>query len=581
MTDEDIVKYVEKCWKQHEDAMTHAHKTWKELWQLYQNKQDWSKKMGWQSKCFIPKIMMQVEKSAGEVKRAVLQTGKLFKFELNDDAESEQLQQLAERLSQAQDPDEMALIQQQVEQVKKSLDVRKSRMQMREKQFKRKLAQTEFVNVYSEMLKPCMLLGLGVPKLLWSEGLKFEHVDAMNFAISPDYVPYQKARAPFMIERVEMDLAEFKSRARAGNKGGVRLWKTKVINKIEEDAKKLDRANDRRVRKGYGDYSDVNKRVELKYYWGDLVDKDDKKVKENQLIVVANGKYLARMHDNPFDHQNYPYIPTIPMVYPHRGTHGVSLVAPQVRIQYTLNNIVNMVMDNLNFSIMKMFEYNPNDLLNPNSMNTMYPGKTIPVNTTGGQQAIREVVTSALKRDALYFYELIDRERQEGSAVTEFISGLPGKKSKTLGEVEQKTAESRGIFDTIGRDLEMNSLKPLLEMAYDLCAQFEGWEPRQGNYIFTVSGVTVMLQQRELSEKIGQALAMALQSPELGQMTDIADLWKQLLATHNLSDAYREPSSAGAKLDPQQAMAIDARASEDAKRAVAQMSPEEIERMAG
>jgi hypothetical protein len=90
-----------------------------------------------------------------------------------------------------------------------------------------------------------------------------------------------------------------------------------------------------------------------------------------------------------------------------------------------------------------------------------------------------------------------------------------------------------------------------------------------------------MLQQRELSEKIGQALAMALQSPELGQMTDIADLWKQLLATHNLSDAYREPSSAGAKLDPQQAMAIDARASEDAKRAVAQMSPEEIERMAG
>ena len=571
ITEEEYTTYVQKCWQQHEDAMHEAHETWKELWQLYQNKQDWSNKQGWQAKTFIPKIMMQVEKSSGQVKRAVLQTRKLFKFELDDSAEQEQIQQLQESMVGQEDPNQMAAIQQEIATIKRQLKVRISRMQMREKQFKQKLMDSDFASVYSEMMKPCILLGIGIPKVLWSDGLKFEHVDAFNFAVSPDFKPYQKNRAPFMIERQEMDLAEFRQRVKKAPK----TWITKAVNKVEADVQKLDRFSQQRTRKGFSDYSDVNKRIELKLFWGDVVGKDDKTIEENMLLVVANGSHLVRKFKNPFSHGKYPYPLTIPMVYPHRGTHGTSLIAPQVKMQYTVNNIVNMVMDNLNFTINKIYEYNPNDLLNPNAINTIYPGKMVPVNTQPGQQAIREVVTSAMKRDSLYFYELIDREMQEGSSVTEYISGLPGKKSKTLGEVELKTAQSQGLFDTIARDLEMNSLKPLLEMAYDLHVQFDGWEEREGNYIFVVSGLTVMLMQRELVEKLSQILGMALQSPVLGQMTEIGDLWKKLLDTYNLSHVYKDPQSQGIQLDPRQIMNIEGQASNQARSDMQNVSDDE------
>lgn len=566
---EYYIKYVTDCWQQAEDAMEPVFKQWRELWQLYQNKQDYSKKAGWQSKCFVPKIMMQVEKAAGEVKRAVLQTRKLFKFELNDEAEQEQIQKMTEMQSQTQDPNILGNLQAQIKLVRRKIDVRRSRMQMRERQFKQRLALTKMGDVYSEMIKSAFLTGLGIPKVIWSDDdVNFENVDAMNIRISPDYVPYSRERPLYLIERQEMSLAELRQRVKRANEND-KIYDKAEVKKIEDDMAKIDTKTQRRQRLGLGDYQTHKKKVELKVFWGDIIDEKDEKIEENMLLVVANDKYLIRCHENPFSHRKDPYIPTMPLVYPHRGTHGISLVAPQVKLQYTVNNIVNMFLDNLNFSITKMYEYNPNDLQNPLAMTAIYPGKTVEVNTTGGQQAIREIVTSAVKRDVLYMYELIDREMQEGTGITEYISGLPGKKSKTLGEVEQKMSQSRGLFDTIGRDIERNSLKPLLEMAYDLYSQFLGWEPREGNYIFVVSGLTVMLQQKELVERVSQILSMSLSSPLLAQMTEIPDLWKKLLGIYNLSDAYKEPIGM-TQMGPEQKQAIMAKAEQDAKRDVAQ-----------
>jgi hypothetical protein len=573
--DERYVTYVTQSWKQSEDAMDEVHPIWRELWQLYQNKQDFSKKMDWQSKCFIPKIMMQVEKASGQVKRAVLQTRKLFMFELDDSKEQEEIQALEEEFSQSEDPEAMAQIRAEIKRIKTQIKLRKSRMKLREKQFKRKLNQSSFASVYAEMMKPCTLLGLGIPKVVWSEGLEFEHVDGFDFAISPDFKPSGKGRAPYMIERQELDLAEFRQRAKKGGN----TWIQRNVKKVEDDFLKTDKFSEMKTRRGLGDYRNINKKVELKLFWGDVVSKDNKKVEENMFLVVANDKYLVRKFENPFDHRKYPYVPTIPMVYPHRGSHGISLVAPVTKLQYTQNNIVNMVMDNLNFSVNKMYEYNPNDVENPNALRSVYPGKMIAVNTPPGQQAVREVVTSAVKRDSLYLYDLVDREQQEATSITEFNSGLPGKKSKTLGEVELKTAQSMGLFDTIARDLELNSLSPLLEMAYDLCVQFEGWEPREGNYIFVVSGLTIMLMQRELRESIERALGLALQAPQLTQLTEIEQLWKKYLDSHNLSDVFKDPESGGVELNPQQQRNIEEKAGADAKQTVGNMSEGEILRL--
>lgn len=576
------INYVGKCWKESDDAIRPSKKVWEELWQLYQNKQDWSKKASWQSKNFIPKVFMQVEKSSGEVKRALIQTKKLFKFELDDQREREGMAQLEESLTGVEPNNvmQMGFIAQQIKNIKRLISNRERRMFIREKSFKRSIQDSNLTNIYSEMSKCAFLLGLGVPKVLWDEsvgGCTYENVDIMNLRIHPEYRPFSRKRPKYVIERIEMDLAEFRKEVR----GHKKLYIKDEVAKIEQDAPSPDEKLKRRTRQNLGDYTPVSSKVVLKQFWGDVVNEDNDDIEENMLLVVANDKYLVRKQPNPFRHGLAPYILTMPLVYPHRGVAGVPLVAPQVRMQYTLNNIVNAYLDNLNFVVNKMYQYNPSSLSNPQMMTAIYPGKRITHNLPGSEQAVQEVAVTPLGKDALMAFDLIKSQMEEASNVNEFISGTPGKKSKTLGEVELKTAQTRGLFDVIARDLEANSLKPLLEMSYDLHEQFGGYEPRKGNYTFSVGGISLLITQKEVREGVAQCLAMALQAPPLAQMTDIADLWHKFLSNYNLADVYKEPQVQGELLSMQQSQGIQAKAEQDAKATVAQMSPEEIKKRAG
>lgn len=578
-TDEYYVKYVEKCWQEGQDAAKPRKKVWDELWQLYQNKQDWSNKQGWQSKAFIPKTFMQVEKASGEVKKAVIQTRKLFKLELDDYEDRQALAGLEEQLRLNQNADEMGELKLAIEEVKTTIDLRKNRMMIAEKGFKRSLRRTNLTNIYSEMVKVAFLLGLGVPKVLWDEKnkrTKYENIDIANLSICPDYMPFQEERPGYIVERKEMNLAQFLKRV----KKEPSVWKAKEVKKIEDEAPIDDRMK-QRARRGLGTYTPVSKKVELKEFWGDVISEDGKDIEENLLIVVANKKYLVRKQENPFRHKKPPYVLTMPLVYPHRGTDGTSLIAPQVKLQYLLNNIVNLYVDNLNFSINKVYEANPTDFMEPQALTAIYPGKVLKKNVSGQGPSLVEIPTTPVGRDALAAIDLIDRFQQEGSNVTEFVSGMPGKKSKTLGEVQLKTAQSRGLFDVIARDLEENSLRPLLEMSYDLYVQFSDYESREENYIFSVGGLSLMIMQKELTDKVGEVLAMALQSPVLDKMTDTADLWKKFLSIYNLSDVYVEPETMTEKIMPEQQMAITQKAEADAKSEVAGMQPEQIMKMTG
>jgi len=287
------------------------------------------------------------------------------------------------------------------------------------------------------------------------------------------------------------------------------------------------------------------------------------------LCIVVNKKYLVRRQDNPFSHGGVPHVLTFPLPYPHRGVAGTSLVEPMVKNLYTYNNLANMYVDNMNWSVNKSFEYNPNQLLNPKSVLTIYPGKLIETNTS--DQVMKEVPTTPVSRDAITALEFLDREMQESTSVTEFLMSMPSKKTKTLGEVELKTAESKGLFDTIARDLEQNSIRRLLELSYSLLVQFAGFEPIEGKYIIKVGGLSVLLMQKEQIEKVDAVLERVGKAPYLARMTDIGELWKKYLGILNLQDVYIDE-------DDRQVPAemLEEKAAFDARNAVSKMSPEEI-----
>ncbi len=536
--DAEQITYILNLKKEAEDATFDRREAAYELWNLYQGFQDYSNKKDWQSKVFVPKIFMSVEQATSVVKRAIMSPRRLFKMTTID-------------------PDDQ--------------DAKKAIPQV-EKTFKDALGDSNFASVYAESIKEAFLVGLGLPKVLWDRGLHYENTSTTQSYIDPDFQSGLLNEPKFVIEEKEMDLAELKDMAkRINSEAGRNVFNMREINKIKEDQRGFERKDRERLRKGQNHFVETDRRVNIIEFWGDIVDNETNKVEKRQLRVVANRRFIIRSQDNPFDHNRNPYIPTIPIPYPHRGSWGVSIVEPVAKMQYAYNNIINLAIDNLNFSVNKVFEYQPSNLVNPRSLTRLYPGKLVAKHT--GSAAITEVRTTSIGQDSFAALGLIQSEIQKGTAITEFLMGTAGG-SKTATEAELKTAQAQGIFDTMARGIETNSLRPLIEMSFDLMVQF-GPLPIElrGRYKFEVGGLSLLLVRREQQQNVAQVLGLALQSQTVASMTDIRELYSKYLNLLNLEDVLSEEQQ-GPNLDQQKQISGDAR--EQAQKQVAGMSEEEI-----
>jgi hypothetical protein len=374
-----------------------------------------------------------------------------------------------------------------------------------------------------------------------------------------------------------MDLATLKQTAKRINKqAGRQIYKMIEINKIKEDHVKHELDMELRARRGFTEYTKVDKKVGILMYWGDIPSEDDKNIKERQLVMVANEKYVIRNQDNPFLHKRPPHVLTVPLVYPHRGIAGSSIVEPMVSMQYAYNNITNLAVDNMNFSVNKMFEVQPTNLLNARNATDIYPGKMFKKHSSA--EAVREIRVSQLGQDVFTMFDFIGREMEKGTAVTEFIMGSSGK-SKTATEAELKTAQAQGLFDVIARDIEASSLQPLIEMSFELLVQF-GVIPQRfsGRYDFKVGGVSLLLAQREQGQQLSEALGIALKSPDIAAMTDMQALYRKWLESRNLGDVYSEQPQ---QLPSGQVRQIRQQAQKDAKEAASGLNEQQIMQLAG
>jgi len=509
-----LVDYVIDKKKQADKATTERRKKWEELWQLYQNKQDYTGKKEWQSKAFSPKIFMHTIRAAALVERAVLQTSTLFKVEIDEEEYKE---------------DEHEEMREKAHKVEMKL--------------KSHLEKSNFAECLGENSISSFLLGLGAIKRRWDESdpkCTYDNTDVLNLSIDPAYKPFTQKRPGYMIERKVEILSDLLDKVGKDPD----LYIEKAVDKLESAyATKQETRAKERQRKGLSDYSPPDE-VEILEFWGDIVSKDGKKVLRNQLLMVANGCELIRHHDNPFDDELPPFRLSIPIVYPHRGIAGTSLVEGAVPLQYSLNNLLNLYIDNLNFTVNKMFEMNKMGLVDPQKARRTYPGKVFLKNTN--ERVVQEVNTTPVGRESIEAIKVIDSELRQATAITEYVEALPSKRAQTLGEIEKKTAESHGFFDVIARRLERNFIAKLIEDSYNLIVQFTDlFKELEGKYLFKVGGLTLMLQQQELRQNINTMLAAALGNEMLASMTDIPLLWKKALVQTNLQDVYKEPEEDG------------------------------------
>lgn len=521
----DLVSYVVESKKVAEKATTERRTKWEELWLLYQNKQDYTGKKSWQSKIFSPKIFMHTIRAAALVERAALQTSTLFKVEFDKEQYEEgQHEEMAEKATKV------------------------------EKKLKNHLEKTNFAECLGENSISSFLLGLGCVKRRWDDDepkSTYDNVDILNLSIDPEYKPYTQKRPGFMIERKVMKLANLLEDVNKNPKS----WIKDEVDKLESSyAVKQELKVKERQRKGLSDYSPKDTEIEILEFWGDIISKDGKHILKDQILMVANESHLIRHHENPFDDELPPYRLSIPIVYPHRGIAGTSLVEGAVPLQYTLNNILNLYMDNLNFTVNKMYEMNKGALVDTQKARRIYPGKVF-LTQTSDRQAVREVTTTAIGAEVVNAIKVVDGELRQATAITEYVEALPSKHKQTLGEIEKKTAESHGFFDVIARRLERNLIAKLIEDTYNLMIQFSVvLKELEGKYLFKVGGLTLILQQEKLKQSIAEVMGAALKSEVLAQMTDIPLLYRKWLAQASLQDVFKEPEE-GTGLEDAEAQA--------------------------
>jgi len=580
-----IVSYISEQRRRAEDATQSFRSEWEKLWKAYQNKQDYSGKADWQSRCFIPKVWMKIERAAGEIKRAMLQTRKLFKLEVVDDEERAGISQAKRALMQERDPEAMARISQEIQQLGRRIKMREEIRDVEQDRFADSLAETNLVPVYSEMIKAAFLLGIGIPKVTWdheNNRATFQHVNALNVRIDPEYEASSDRPPRYIIEDFERTHLELLREAKAVNaaikKGGDKFPKYDIaaIKEIHSDSADIEQKDKERRQKGLDHIEPRKGAVDLWQYWGDIPAQDGQHMLlENCMVLVANGSTVILAGKNPFKHGKPPYILTMPIDYPHRGQCGASLAAPVLKLNYTYNNLWNLIVDNLNLCINKQLAYNPQHLLDPKNVTASYPGKHWRHNQQPGANVVQEVYTQGLVQDAWRLIELIRQDIEEAMSVTRMLQGSWDSSSRTATEVTAKLGQAQGFFDIIAWDIEQTSLKPLLEMTYDLYVQFAGYPPREDNYRIVVGGISLMLRIQDMIQRIQDTLGIIANIPTLADRTDVPYLWQRLLDLQQLMDAYRDPQQGAVELTPEQKDALASKAEIDAANDVARYMAEQ------
>jgi len=595
---EYLKKWILACKKEADDATADLRTKWQTLWLLYQNEQDYSKKQQWQSQTCIPKLAMAIERASLLVEKAVLQPSKLFHLELDDEfvlplkdkirqatkalrdaqkaaavvtKQAEKVQQAVEQNpAAAEDPAALQLLETHIQAITRSEDAVRAAREVLEaareelhdyeeqakaddERFKAHLKKTNFISAYGEMVKPALLLGIGIIKRVWKgakERLSFETKAAENIFIAPDYMPFEDEPPRYIIEYKEMGLDTLLDLARTANgqtsKEGEESTEGPFImsevEKINEDYTTGDtEKSDRLKRLGLSDFTDARKRVAVLEYWGQLTSEDGREIRRDRLMMLANEKYLIRNQENPYEDKRPPYDLTIPLVYPGRGATGISMIEHETKLQWTLNNLLNLFVDALAFTVFPMFEYDPQKLQEPEVMTRIFPGKRIQTKPGTQGPVVSQVKTQGIGADAFKVFDILARELQEGTAITEFLTAMPGKQQKTLGEIEIKTTESHGYFDVVARKLEINSVRPTLRSSYAMLQQFTTRTfENLDHYQFNVGGLSLLLLQKQQMEYLMQAIALATKNPQIAAMTNMKDLWERLLGIWNLDEAHRE-----------------------------------------
>lgn len=434
-------------------------------WDMYYGYQDYSHKADGQSSEFLPKMAQAAENMRAFVKRALVQFGDWFSVEVpkGSPLTAEQVRALMRRFL-----DRVVVARGKAEPF--STLMGKATLQGLFESLMIFKIHGYSMKEQSYTVEPGNLLAGLSPTLKDTS----EQVWRLRIDLIPteDYYPDPTGRNLYEIHEVERDFVDVLAMAEAG------IYDMNVVDKLDQDFSKDAKLNKRLPRHRGQDESTApsfRRRVIIDEMWGTILGPDGRPIGENQLMTVANEKYIIRPpQDNPFWHKESPIVAASIVNVPH-AVWGKAFYDHTAMLNIALNELYNLILDGGIASVWGVREIRESWLVDPSQVSNGIPqGATLLIKDDAptDQPALRYTQTGNVPQDALAVLNLTTREHDASAMTNDTRMGFLSQRTVKATEINSADQSHTMLLDSFSGDIEGNAIEPVLRKSWLTILQY-------------------------------------------------------------------------------------------------------------
>lgn len=309
----------------------------------------------------------------------------------------------------------------------------------------------DFPFVFSNASRMAMAVGQSLEVIpRWETGMILDWTEPWKILRDPDALPGKPWSGSYWIHEEWID----KWKLEEGGKDGYYINTDRIVEGGKESGTEVSKEELERRKRQYWDRSNYRKAVLVREFNGVVLDRQGSLLLPNAKYTIAGQVLIRRPSVIPFVNIRWPGSSFSPIPHVIRFD-GRGIVEGIFELWKMLNKMLSLSMDDFSWVVNRMREVFPELLLDPTDLD-FYPGKDVFRSTDFIEQpAVRDLLAKSNMSDLLAFAQYIGTNIDNGDFVTEFVQGLPGSRSQiTKGEVELKTEQNMGIFDSIGTEVE-------------------------------------------------------------------------------------------------------------------------------
>lgn len=468
MTDDEILRFVRGCYREAEDAKRDRMAKNRKNQLAYMDVQDFSHKLAGQSTEFVPKVSTSAEQFSAFLKRALTQFGEWFQIELNPnnppiltDGQVRNLMELYLHNIPV-GPNRTQKIETIISDSGKAA-LMDSLMIL--KVHGRKITQRGYFVERGEAV-----LGDDGAQLMPGEPtLSSTPVETWRLCIDlvrpEDYFPDPTGASLYEIHETERDFHTVLDMANAG------IYDLDAVDAIKEDYKRDEakKRNEQSRGQNRAEPPKFRKKIVIREFWGTLLNDEGEKVMDNCLLAVANDKYVIRKpEENPFWHQESPFVVCPLLRVPHSVWHK-ALYDTASDLNLALNEMFNLMLDGGMSAVWGIKQLRPDYLEDPSQVTDGIPqGATLIVkeNLPPNVKVLEKVTEGAIPQDAMAIFEMLNREFTQAALTNDIkLGSLPARQVKAT-EIVTADQNNAVTLDSISADIENDFIEPLLKKCW-------------------------------------------------------------------------------------------------------------------